>query len=881
MTTTSIHTAPKGRDALHLARPRVLSFSLQRWQEVLIVAWFLALPWLHFWRLWFGLPQERGYVAWNFFEERWPRFQSAVSALFSQGWAQWDPWLGGGWPLAAEPSLGLYSPSHWPYLLYFAIFRTHEFLVFQSLLMWQIALAGWGMYLYLRIIRVDPRAAWFGGTLFSVAGLTPLFYGTHLFAAVLWLPWVMWSLERFLEIATLKRATWLALFLGFGCLGGSPTGFLLLAVFAGFYALFRFLWDGIERPRKTLLGLGYVVVLVGLWGASWGLPYLELARELPPHHVSSHEFPLFRLWGFFSPQYGNHLYHGIFFVPLFLAAWASETSRRVLWACSTLVFWGLLFAAWPQMRAFDPMPSFLFTQPYLTSRPDRYLALISPACCVLAALGFQALLRPDPKGWQRFYLVALSVLWGVAGVVLLSASLWSLSHGRFSQGQETQVFQQWVLCGGMLYCVWRVRRRFVWGWSLCFVLLVWLDIAPHTRQSGHRSFSEYLDRQGEMLVRIPPPAQQHQRVFNAHDEAPKLASALFGLRALEGVDIPRQTFRDKAVMEEIKKHPSILRLYGVSHVITSRPGNSLYHLRFFSHPSSLQQAYLPTETDAKAALHESRRPIAARVQWLPRWRVVARWQDAVKQLAALDPTCDIVVEASPHTPPPPRLIAQKVIEPLSFKAKRIGPPLPKTSIERPKRHAPETKVRSLMPRIIAVRLSASRPVSLSTIQKRAVRLHLPTSQPVSSTTAQNSATTRPLVPSARREGASSFGGRVVFRFLPPPCPTKPLAAKILQADGQHLLALIDAPRDGILLINERFWPGWTASLDFKPVPLLRANVLMQAVAIPKGRHTLHLAYRSRSVFVGLALWGLAWLIALASLAMTVLWAEPVQPKENP
>jgi hypothetical protein len=170
--------------------------------------------------------------------------------------------------------------------------------------------------------------------------------------------------------------------------------------------------------------------------------------------------------------------------------------------------------------------------------------------------------------------------------------------------------------------------------------------------------------------------------------------------------------------------------------------------------------------------------------------------------------------------------------------------------------------------ILMLKKPASRPVSRTAL----LFPSKPASRPVS-----RMALLSASKPSSR---ASIPQTRVVIRFLPPPCPDKPHAAKILQADGQHLVAVVDVPQDGILLINERFWPGWSATLDFRPVPLLRANVLMQAVVVPKGRHTLHLTYRSRWVFVGLALWGLAWLITLASLAMTVLWAEPTQPTEN-
>ena len=79
-------------------------------------------------------------------------------------------------------------------------------------------------------------------------------------------------------------------------------------------------------------------------------------------------------------------------------------------------------------------------------------------------------------------------------------------------------------------------------------------------------------------------------------------------------------------------------------------------------------------------------------------------------------------------------------------------------------------------------------------------------------------------------------------------------------DGPSLTATVVAPRDGLLVIADPFYPGWTATLDGKPVPILRANFAFQAVPVTAGRHELRLAYRNRWVGVGAA-------VSLGTLAL--------------
>ncbi|HVG22998.1 MAG TPA: hypothetical protein VND45_02490 [Thermoanaerobaculia bacterium] len=69
-----------------------------------------------------------------------------------------------------------------------------------------------------------------------------------------------------------------------------------------------------------------------------------------------------------------------------------------------------------------------------------------------------------------------------------------------------------------------------------------------------------------------------------------------------------------------------------------------------------------------------------------------------------------------------------------------------------------------------------------------------------------------------------------------------------------------------LLVFRRPWlPGWRATVDGKPVPVLRANMIMPAVEVPADGFDVRLFYRPTSLVAGLAIAALS-LIVLAWLA---------------
>ncbi len=67
---------------------------------------------------------------------------------------------------------------------------------------------------------------------------------------------------------------------------------------------------------------------------------------------------------------------------------------------------------------------------------------------------------------------------------------------------------------------------------------------------------------------------------------------------------------------------------------------------------------------------------------------------------------------------------------------------------------------------------------------------------------------------------------------------------------------------GFLVVSERGFPGWRATVDGAAAPLFRTDLLVSGLQVPAGRHAVRLVYRPSSVWGG----GLATLAGLAVLA---------------
>lgn len=131
--------------------------------------------------------------------------------------------------------------------------------------------------------------------------------------------------------------------------------------------------------------------------------------------------------------------------------------------------------------------------------------------------------------------------------------------------------------------------------------------------------------------------------------------------------------------------------------------------------------------------------------------------------------------------------------------------------------------------------------------------------------AGDAAVAEPLVAAAR-------GDRVVLAeplaSLPASGPPEgPIAAEDVRVGDGVLEAKVVAPREGLAVVLDPFYPGWTAEVDGVPAPIARADFAFQAIPVPAGRHALRLVYRNRPLRLGAA----AALAALGALVSALAW----------
>jgi hypothetical protein len=77
-------------------------------------------------------------------------------------------------------------------------------------------------------------------------------------------------------------------------------------------------------------------------------------------------------------------------------------------------------------------------------------------------------------------------------------------------------------------------------------------------------------------------------------------------------------------------------------------------------------------------------------------------------------------------------------------------------------------------------------------------------------------------------------------------------AEVRERGHDRLLVEARLDRPGFLVLTDAYDPGWRATADGRDVEVRRANVGFRALALPAGRHRVELLYRPRSVTAGLA-----------------------------
>ena len=83
------------------------------------------------------------------------------------------------------------------------------------------------------------------------------------------------------------------------------------------------------------------------------------------------------------------------------------------------------------------------------------------------------------------------------------------------------------------------------------------------------------------------------------------------------------------------------------------------------------------------------------------------------------------------------------------------------------------------------------------------------------------------------------------------------------------------------VVADAFFPGWYATVDGRPAPILRANLAMRAVAVPAGDSTVELAYRPAHLRLGAVVSLLALLFAVVARVRAYRRRAPAAPGSPP
>ena len=78
-----------------------------------------------------------------------------------------------------------------------------------------------------------------------------------------------------------------------------------------------------------------------------------------------------------------------------------------------------------------------------------------------------------------------------------------------------------------------------------------------------------------------------------------------------------------------------------------------------------------------------------------------------------------------------------------------------------------------------------------------------------------------------------------------------------------------APERGFLFLADVYFPGWSATVNGQPVPILAANHAFRLVEVPAGPVTLEFRYRSRWVWIGAVVSGATLLVVVGVLIVGV------------
>ena len=123
----------------------------------------------------------------------------------------------------------------------------------------------------------------------------------------------------------------------------------------------------------------------------------------------------------------------------------------------------------------------------------------------------------------------------------------------------------------------------------------------------------------------------------------------------------------------------------------------------------------------------------------------------------------------------------------------------------------------------------------------------------------------------------------ILEHPPPPWPSRPgpkglsPQPKIVSYEPERVVVECVATCASYLVLADLFYPGWTARLDSRPVPILRADYMLRSVQVPPGKHRVEFVYDPWSFKLGAWLSGIGWSAVAAFLVARTVRNRRARP----
>lgn len=100
-------------------------------------------------------------------------------------------------------------------------------------------------------------------------------------------------------------------------------------------------------------------------------------------------------------------------------------------------------------------------------------------------------------------------------------------------------------------------------------------------------------------------------------------------------------------------------------------------------------------------------------------------------------------------------------------------------------------------------------------------------------------------------------------------------ATVTAYDANELHYEVNAPKGGLLVFSEIYYPGWSVTVDGKEAELGRVNYVLRALKVPAGKHEVVMSFHPKSIAATNAIGYAALLVILLCFALAI-WRETRQ-----